>query len=249
MQLRGLFDVEKSGTIREEWEVDLPVSADDEDWHIGLIYGPSGCGKTTIADELFGEAMVSEFDWPADRALIDGFPESMATNEITALLSSVGFSSPPSWLKPYGVLSNGEQFRSTVARALAESPSLAVIDEFTSVVDRQVAQIGSAAVAKAVRRRGQKVQPHVLLHNKDRMRRAAAVLRRQPLPDQFPHHAPPSVTCCDCSSWFASGVITAGPASPSAAEIISRADTQPVPTKPDVSISPFSLHVIVPPSG
>jgi hypothetical protein len=35
-------------------------------------------------------------------------------------------------------------------------PELAVVDEFTSVVDRTVAQIGSAALAKTVRRRNQK---------------------------------------------------------------------------------------------
>jgi GNAT superfamily N-acetyltransferase len=39
---------------------------------------------------------------------------------------------------------------------LAESPELAVLDEYTSVVDRTVAQVGSAALAKTVRRRGQR---------------------------------------------------------------------------------------------
>jgi hypothetical protein len=53
-------------------------------------------------------------------------------------------------------LSNGEQFRVHVARTLAEMPDLAVVDEFTSVVDRTAARIGSAAVAKSVRRRNQK---------------------------------------------------------------------------------------------
>jgi GNAT superfamily N-acetyltransferase len=81
----------------------------------------------------------------------------MGIKDITGLLSSVGFSSPPNWLRPFHVLSNGEQFRVTMARALAESPDLAVIDEFTSVVDRTVAQIGSAAIAKVVRRRNQKL--------------------------------------------------------------------------------------------
>jgi hypothetical protein len=75
----------------------------------------------------------------------------MSIHDITGLLSSVGFSSPPSWLKPFHVLSNGEQFRVTLARTLAEAPELAVVDEFTSVVDRTVAQIGSHALAKTVR--------------------------------------------------------------------------------------------------
>lgn len=89
--------------------------------------------------------------------MVDGFPESLTIQEITGLLSSVGFSSPPGWLKPYHVLSNGEKFRVDVARTLAEQPDLAVIDEFTSVVDRTVAQIGSHAVQKAVRKSGRRL--------------------------------------------------------------------------------------------
>ena len=67
----------------------------------------------------------------------------------------MGFSSPPSWVKPYHVLSNGEQFRCDLARALARCDStaggLVVFDEFTSVVDRNVARVVSAATAKALR--------------------------------------------------------------------------------------------------
>jgi GNAT superfamily N-acetyltransferase len=80
----------------------------------------------------------------------------MSIKDVTLLLSSVGFSSPPSWARPFHVLSNGEQFRATLARSLAENADLCVFDEFTSFVDRVVGRIGSAAVAKTVRRRGQK---------------------------------------------------------------------------------------------
>lgn len=155
LQLEGLFDVAPAKRSEVRWTVELPIEA--RDWNIGLIVGPSGSGKSTIARELFGGALVAGYDWPKDRALVDGFPREMGIKEVTGLLSSVGFSSPPSWLRPFRVLSNGEQFRATIARALAEAPDLTVIDEFTSVVDRTVAQIGSAAVAKAVRRRGQKL--------------------------------------------------------------------------------------------
>ena len=57
-------------------------------------------------------------DWPPDRAVIDGFGQR-PIKDITHLLTAVGFSSPPSWIKPYRVLSNGEQFRCDLARALA----------------------------------------------------------------------------------------------------------------------------------
>src|SRR6185437_277924 len=91
-----------------------------------------------------------------DAALVDGFPASLSIKDITTLLSAVGFSSPPAWLRPFHVLSTGQQFRVTLARLLAEAPDLAVMDEYTSVVDRTVAQIGSAALAKVIRQRGQR---------------------------------------------------------------------------------------------
>lgn len=152
MQVEGMFDVPPSGRSEERWEgeFDLP-----QDWNIGLIVGPSGCGKSTLARELFGDHLVTGWEWPADKSLLDGFPKDIGIKDLTGLLSSVGFSSPPLWLRPFGVLSTGEQFRVNVARTLSEKPDLAVIDEFTSVVDRTVAQIGCAAVAKTVRRRGQ----------------------------------------------------------------------------------------------
>jgi GNAT superfamily N-acetyltransferase len=65
-------------------------------------------------------------------------------------------------VRPFKVLSNGEQFRVTMAALLAyahaeKRTAPVVVDEFTSVVDRTVARIGSAAIAKAVRRNNQKL--------------------------------------------------------------------------------------------
>jgi GNAT superfamily N-acetyltransferase len=60
-------------------------------------------------------------------------------------------------MRPYRTLSTGEAFRATCARALAESGGLAVIDEFTSVVDRQVARVASHTIQKAVRRAKQQM--------------------------------------------------------------------------------------------
>lgn len=152
MQMEGMFDVPPSQRSAEEWTVDLDLP---DEWNVGLIVGPSGAGKTTVARELFPDHLVSAWEWPDDKSVLDGFPAGMSIKDIIDLLSSVGFSSPPSWLRPYRVLSNGEQFRVNMARTLAEMPALAIVDEFTSVVDRTVAQIGSAAIAKTVRRRKQ----------------------------------------------------------------------------------------------
>ena len=153
-QVEGMFDLKAARESRETWHVNMPI--EEREWSVGLIVGPSGCGKTTIAREAFGAAVCDGFQWDPAASLIDSFPKSMGIKDITELLSSVGFAAPPQWLRPFHVLSTGQQMRVTVARLLAEQPDLAVMDEFTSVVDRTVAKIGSLAIAKAVRRRGQK---------------------------------------------------------------------------------------------
>jgi GNAT superfamily N-acetyltransferase len=153
-QVEGLFDLPPSRQAELRWEVVLPL--DEQLWQIGLIVGPSGCGKSTIARRLWPLQLAYNLAWPADRAVLDAFPEGQSIKEIVALLSSVGFSSPPAWLRPFHVLSTGQQFRVRLAVLLAACPDLAVMDEFTSTVDRTVAQIGSHALAKTVRQRGQK---------------------------------------------------------------------------------------------
>ena len=147
-QVQGMFDLPCGDTMTERFSVELPD--DNELWQIGLIVGPSGSGKTTIARSAFGR-LDGAARWPRDRAVVDCFGRR-SIKEITAMLTAVGFSSPPAWIKPYRVLSQGERFRCDLARALLTRKCRVVFDEFTSVVDRTVARIGAAAVAKAVRR-------------------------------------------------------------------------------------------------
>jgi len=166
-QVGGMFDVPIVQRTTQRFEVEVPeaVLGADGDWRVGLIVGQEGSGKSTIARTMFDHRVYQPRGWPSDRAVIDGFGER-PIKEITRLLTAVGFSSPPSWIKPYRVLSNGEQFRCDLARALASGSSeleeeetegvgaLVVFDEFTSVVDRNVARVVSAAVAKGIRSGG-----------------------------------------------------------------------------------------------
>lgn len=153
-QVRGMFDIEDRPVERVEWEAELPLEC--RPWSIGLIVGPSGCGKSTIARHLWPEecSASASLSWSAGKSLLDSFPEELPIKDVVAALSSVGFSSPPAWLRPFQVLSTGQQFRVTLARLLCGSSRLVIFDEYTSVVDRTVAQVGSAAVARAVRERG-----------------------------------------------------------------------------------------------
>ena len=184
-QVAGLFDMPLAEKASERFQVELPERADP--WQIGLVVGPSGSGKSTVARRAFADELYEGADWPADRAVVDCFGE-LTVRHVVDLFTAVGFGSPPSWVKPYHVLSCGERFRCDLARALARSyrlsaigcqpegsyqPSavshqpddsssrkpkadsrqpLVVYDEFTSVVDRNVARVCSAAIAKGIRR-------------------------------------------------------------------------------------------------
>lgn len=143
------FDVKPEHSCeRFVGDIDIP-----DEWSIGVIVGGSGTGKSTIARELFGEQLVTGFDYAAG-SVVDDMPRANI-DDITKMFYAVGFGSVPSWLKPYSVLSNGEKMRVDLARALLER-DFVVFDEFTSVVDRQVAQTACLAISKAVRRTGKR---------------------------------------------------------------------------------------------
>jgi GNAT superfamily N-acetyltransferase len=161
-QVAGMFDLPATARSEQTFSVELPgvpgVAGLDASWTLGAIVGPSGSGKSTIARQAYGDAgdiaagcMVDGFDWPTNKAVVDGFDAPLDGRAITGMLNRVGFSSPPAWVRPWHVLSNGERFRCDLARALLTERELIVFDEFTSVVDRQVARFGSAAVAKTLR--------------------------------------------------------------------------------------------------
>lgn len=151
-QLGAMFDVPLQEVARLEWHGTLPI--EDDEWNIGLIVGPSGSGKTTIANQLFGAHV--PLTWQS-KSVIDDFAKSLSIEQIAGVCQSVGFNTIPAWMRPYDVLSTGEKFRVDVARRMLELPDPIVIDEFTSVVDRQVAQIGSYAVQKFVRKNNRKL--------------------------------------------------------------------------------------------
>lgn len=152
-QIAAMFDVPLSEKSRVSWHGSVPL--EDKPWSVGLIVGNSGSGKSTIAKSLFGPAYEPALSW-SENAVIEDVGEGMSIEEIANAFSSVGFNSIPSWLRPFHVLSTGEKFRVEMARRLLELPDPVVVDEFTSVVDRQVAQIASYAVQKYVRKNNRK---------------------------------------------------------------------------------------------
>jgi len=148
-QLESIFDVPHKTEQTREWHIDLPL--EEKPWSIGLILGPSGSGKTLCAKQLFGSQFHPLLKWNS-AAVVDDFSEQYSIEDITSACQSVGFNTIPAWLRPYHTLSNGEKFRVDVARRLLELPSPVIVDEFTSVVDRQVAMMASHAVQRFIRK-------------------------------------------------------------------------------------------------
>lgn len=143
------LDIEK---VKEHFKGSIDIEG--KEWNVGLIVGGSGTGKSTIANEVFGNHFI-KYDYKKE-AVIDDMPEDKSIKEITKAFTSVGFASPPSWLKPYSVLSNGERMRCDLAYCILQEKEIIIFDEFTSVVNREVAKTGSYAISKAVRKMNKK---------------------------------------------------------------------------------------------
>lgn len=155
-RVKSLFNAERGNEFRLEAE--LPVEG--APWGIGLIVGPSGSGKTSIGRNIFGGGAIHDLyaGWPADAPIVDGIaPAAGEFNAVTGALAAVGLGDVPAWLRPFHALSNGQQFRAGLARLICGAETQIVVDEFTSVIDRQIAKIGAQAFAKSWARTGRQV--------------------------------------------------------------------------------------------
>ena len=112
-------------------------------FNIGHIVGASGSGKSTLL-KRFGEELFPY--WFDDKCIASHFDNE---DEAMTLMGAVGLNSVPTWFRPYSILSVGEQYRADLSRRLVDN---AVIDEFTSVVNRSVAKSCAHSVAKHIRK-------------------------------------------------------------------------------------------------
>lgn len=155
-RVKSLFNAESGHTFT--LKADLPI--EDQPWSIGIIVGPSGSGKTSIGEVIMagGGGMVDLYaGWSETEPIVDGIDPEGDFNAVTGALASVGLGDVPAWLRPFKALSNGQQFRAGLARLICSNQTDIVVDEFTSVVDRQIAQIGAQAFSKSWKRTGRRV--------------------------------------------------------------------------------------------
>ena len=151
-RVRSLFNAESAAV---DITADLPI--EDRMWSLGAVVGPSGSGKSTIGRAIWGpRAVYRPTRWPKDAPIVEAIAPELPFDAVTAALAAVGLGTVPAWLRPYRLLSTGERFRADLARIVCEAPPRIAIDEFSSVVDRQIARIGAMAFAKAWRRRARK---------------------------------------------------------------------------------------------
>lgn len=138
------FDYTFTGTTTfQPWAVPADIPAT---FGIGAIVGPSGSGKSLLLKN-FGAAQ--QHQWNPNKAVVSQVGST--PEDAVERLSAVGFNSIPSWMKPYHILSMGEQFRADLARSVCDN---AVFDEFTSVIDRESAVSASRALRRFIDQRG-----------------------------------------------------------------------------------------------
>jgi len=136
-ELSMAFDYEFDGTTTSEIKDFTPPS----EFGIGLIVGPSGSGKSTLLKK-FGEE--ADCKWDGSKSVASHFESA---DDARNRLSSVGFNSVKNWMQPHHTLSNGQKFRADLARKIASG---SVVDEFTSVINREAAKSCSVSLRRYV---------------------------------------------------------------------------------------------------
>lgn len=136
---------------------ELTVNCDMQSpFNVGLIVGASGSGKTTLAKQIFGQDCFNSI-MDEEKPIIDQFPESLSYDECAGLLSGIGLTSVPCWIRPVKTLSNGQKARAEAALQMTRSQDILAVDEWTSVVDRTVAKVMSHCLQKFARRNNKRV--------------------------------------------------------------------------------------------
>jgi ABC-type branched-subunit amino acid transport system ATPase component/GNAT superfamily N-acetyltransferase len=160
-------------------DLDVPAEASK----IVLLLGASGAGKTAVLQELnrlggagrdpdrrksvrsglsagrrvtAAESVVDvgRTRMPAGRAIVDLVAREAGLGRSLAILTTCGIGEPRLWIRPYAELSEGEQFRARLARALSQAerashtkadanagrPVVLLCDEFCAVLHRRAAK-------------------------------------------------------------------------------------------------------------
>ncbi|MDA5110712.1 ATP-binding cassette domain-containing protein [Brevibacillus thermoruber] len=123
----------------------------------GVIYitGYSGSGKSTLLRLIkhdYTDAFIPEPPENQNVPIIDLLGTDL--EEAIQILGWVGLGEAYLYLTPYSLLSEGQKARFQLAYALAQQPSLLLIDEFLSNLDRVTAKVVAYSFQKICRKLG-----------------------------------------------------------------------------------------------
>lgn len=147
--------------IKEKSIHELKVSADlSSPFSVGAIVGASGSGKTTLARQIWGPSALEDTALEPSLPIIEQFPKDMSYDDCVDALTGVGLTSVPCWVRPVYTLSNGQRARAEAAIRLSQpraDDDVVVFDEWTSTVDRTVAQVMSHRLQKVARKNNRRI--------------------------------------------------------------------------------------------
>lgn len=141
------FDYKFTGE-NKVYPFEIPQEILDLDVNIIQIVGPSGAGKSTFLKAFKDSGWhFPNHEYDNTKALISNFKADPKSG--FSALQSVGLSSMPILCRPRNVLSTGEGFRADMALNLESN---VMIDEYTSVINREVACSASNGIQKYIRK-------------------------------------------------------------------------------------------------
>jgi ABC-type ATPase with predicted acetyltransferase domain len=113
-----------------------------------------GCGSITIAPRLANIPLDGCALSRADAALIEVFASKYGAERTVAAFSRVGLSEAFVFLKPFGLLSRGQQYRAMIADLMLRDDPVWLIDEFCADLDPVAASIVAHNLRKIGNTRG-----------------------------------------------------------------------------------------------